>query len=371
MKKITTLLCLLLALSFTLSSNSCKKKQPTITAHVESNAEKRQAIQSAYKSDGKFSDTGKEKKIAEKVLKRLSLAYKNKDIKEIKEVYTYETLLNQCFEKIDHDFSVKSKRATIRRLSHAFAISMIKSSEDLGFDVTSIYKIEKLSDTNFICYTKEWDKEQESYTNTRWWFIEEASAKSNQWKIYDEETIGGELRLSTHFIIHYSARLQKAPWPKHFTQFFEIYNNSDEATEADFALLPDLIKKIDDSAAPEELKTIANTKYTYLLYFHEQFEDSITLANIQLAKDPNLSYLYYYLALNYKEMGKYDEAIEQLENYSDFMGVDSEILMELADIYYLKEDFQKSKELSLQGLEMNPLHSNCLASYAVVCDKAE
>ena len=371
MKTLKNALTLMFALAFSISGSSCKKKQSQVTEIEESDSEKVEAIQSAFTSEIDFTDTGKEKKIAEKILKRLSIAIINKDENEVNEIYSAKILGNYCISKFKEKFSSKQKKSILNEFEKVLGKTMIQQSSFYRFDDTEIRKIEKISAKEFICYTKEWDGEMQTYTNTRWWFINTGDDSANKWQIYDNEDIGAGMRYSNIFIASFSAMLKKVEWTKSFIELAQVMQTAQNPADVDFALLTPISKKITESDAPEEIKNIAATMYISGLLAGEKYELCIKTAKKQLAKTSDLYILNYTLAMAYKELAKYDEAIEALEVYIDFMGVDSETYMELADIYYLKEDFQKSKELSLTGINMNPLHSHCLASYAILTDESE
>ena len=150
-----------------------------------------------------------------------------------------------------------------------------------------------------------------------------------------------------------------------FEQIIDFYEDRNELNKA--------LEVADIAFSQHPYSAVILTKKAQLLFDMKKFEESIELLDKASVLDSSDVTIWLQYADIYTAMGKYDDALDQLNKARELVDDDEldDLYLEYADLFEESADYTRALKYIIKALEINPKHEEALSRINFVCDIAE
>jgi tetratricopeptide (TPR) repeat protein len=363
---------LLLALACATALPSCKKKNdPGITVTHETETQRSESVKAAFTeappAGGKIIDSSRpEHAELDAFFTKLGTAARDGDGKTYGECISADAMIRHLEAKGMLSFRSDRERAAFLRGAEG---SMGGSMSNMAFDRHVLSRVEELSPTQVMVYTRTYDKDLQVIVKMRWWLVKENAT----WRAYDFEELSQGIRASTMMgAVVGGMKGKPEPWVAPFTELAKSMQNlSGDNMLEKLEQMEEHAGKVLKQSPPQEIEIVARQMLVTGKMGNGDAEGALEEIE-KLEKMANVSPgLHFQKGGALIAMEKPAEARAAFQAYADALGWDSDAHEMMADAYMAEDNKKDALDHALKGLADHKDALGCLATASVASEASE
>jgi hypothetical protein len=363
---------LLLALACATVLPSCKKKNdPGITVTHETETQRSESVKAAFTeapaAGGRTIDPSRpEYAELDAFFTKLGTAARKGDRKAYGECISADAMIRHLEAKGMVSFRTDRERAAFLKGAEG---SMGDSMSNMAFDRHILSRIEEISPTQVMVFTRTYDKGLQVIIKMRWWLVKADGA----WRAYDFEELSQGIRASTMMgAVVGGMKGTPEPWVVPFTELAKSMQNlaGDNMLEK-LEQMEEHAGKVVKESPPQDIEIVARQMLVAGKMGNGDAEGALKEIET-LEKMSNVS-----PGLQFQKGGalialeKPAEARVAFQAYADALGWDSDAHEMMADAYMAEDNKKDALDHALKGLADHKDALGCLATAAVASGASE